>query len=163
MFAYHLILTAAWLALTGDLTVSNTVVGFVLGYAALWLASRATGSKSRSAAYVRRFVTILKFIGYFIKSILAANLSMAKAVLSSNDKLTPAIVEIPLTVKNPAAVTFLANWITLTPGTLTLEVAADSSRLFVHTFQGGDDIDSFRDEIKRDFEKRVIEVFEPHV
>lgn len=158
MFGVNLILAAAWLALTGELTLPNTIVGLVLGYGALWLMHKAQGNESATSAYVHRVPRIGKFFGYFILTILQSNLVMAKAVVSPLSNLKPAIVAIPLDIKHPAGITLLANWITLTPGTLSLEVSDDRNTLFVHTFDVGESAEMFRQQIKHDFERRVMEV-----
>lgn len=158
MFGVNLILAAAWLVLTGDLTLLNTIVGLVLGYGALWLMHKAQGDESATSTYVHRVPLIGKFVGHFILTILQSNLMMAKAVVSPLSNLKPAIVAVPLDIEHPAGITLLANWITLTPGTLSLEVSEDRKTLFVHTFDVGESVETFRQQVKHDFERRVIEV-----
>lgn len=160
MFGVNLILAAAWLALTGELTLPNTIVGLILGYSALWLMHKAQGDESPTSSYIHRVPRIFRFIGTFIRTILQSNLTMAKAVISPLDQLKPAIVGIPLDITHPRAITLLANWITLTPGTLSLEVSEDQKTLFVHTFDVGESVETFRQQIKNDFERRVMEVMQ---
>jgi len=66
---------------------------------------------------------------------------------------------VPLTVQSDAGITLLSNLITLTPGTLTLEVAKDRSQLFVHVMNVGD-VAAFRRSIQTGFERRILELTE---
>lgn len=159
MLIANIILTITWVLLTGEITLTNLAIGFILGYLLLTLVSRSTASE-RLSSYVARWPRLLRFVGYFVGSIIMANVRMTIAIFSPLHRLNPAIVAIPLDVQSSAEITLLANWITLTPGTLSLEVSADRSTLFVHTFDGGADIEAFRQEIKTKFEKRVQEVFQ---
>ena len=158
MFGVNLILAIAWIALTGEFTFINLLVGFGVGYAMMLLTSKAMPSESAMPRYVRSFIQITGFVSYVLWTIILANFRMAKAVLQSPERLNPAIVAVPLDLTSSAEITVLANWITLTPGTLTLEVSEDRSHIFVHTIQC-DDVEAFRDDIKHNFERRIQEVF----
>ena len=68
-----------------------------------------------------------------------------------------AIVAVPLDAKTDAEITMLANLITVTPGSFSLEVSADRSVLYVHAMYV-DDPETFRREIKNGFERRVLEL-----
>lgn len=72
--------------------------------------------------------------------------------------ISPAIVAVPLDVEGDFSVTLLANVISLTPGTLTLDVSDDKRVLYIHSMYGGDDPDAVRREIKSGLERRVLEV-----
>jgi multicomponent Na+:H+ antiporter subunit E len=71
--------------------------------------------------------------------------------------MRPAIVAIPLDLRSPLAITLLAQMITLTPGTLSLDVSSDRRVLYVHSMYV-DDIDAFRRSIKDGFERRLLQV-----
>ena len=66
---------------------------------------------------------------------------------------------VPLEVTSPAAITLLANLITLTPGTLSLDVAPNGRVLYVHAMHV-QDAGAFRREIKEGFERYIKEIFE---
>ena len=78
--------------------------------------------------------------------------------MTPQQRMRPAIVAIPLDVRRDFEITLLANLITLTPGTLSLDVSSDKRVLYVHSMYV-DDIDAFRREIKNGFERRVKELF----
>ena len=70
--------------------------------------------------------------------------------------MTTAIVAITLEAEGSLSISLSANLITLTPGSLTLDISADCRVLYVHTMYA-EDIDQFRLSIK-DLERRVLEV-----
>ena len=150
----HVLLAIAWAALSGQITPENLAGGFVLGYIVLFLSRRALGG----TAYVTKVPVVLRFILYFLVQLFQANVRVAYEVLTPNYNMRPAIVAIPLDVSSDIEITILANLITLTPGTLSLDVSSDKRVLYVHSMFVRD-IDDFRDEIKNGFEKRVKELF----
>jgi len=80
-------------------------------------------------------------------------------LLTSRFLSSPAIVAVPLSVKTDLQITLLANLITLTPGTLSIDVSEDKKFLFVHLMYGANP-DKAIAEIKSGFEKKILEVFE---
>lgn len=153
-FALNIILAAIWSALSGQFSPENFISGFVLGYVLLWLLRRALGGES----YVNKVPQVVLFIGFFLMEVVRANLRVAWEVLTPGHNMRPAIVAVPLDLRNPLQITLLAQMITLTPGTLSLDVSSDRRVLYVHSMYV-DDIDQFRAGIKNGFERRVAEVF----
>ena len=86
---------------------------------------------------------------------------VAFVVLHPNLKsvLKPAIVAVPLTVKSDAEITLLANLITLTPGTLSIDVSEDRRLLYVHVLHLADRQALIAD-IAGGFERKIAEVFQ---
>jgi multicomponent Na+:H+ antiporter subunit E len=160
MFALNLLFALAWIALTGEATVGNFIFGFVLSFGLLYLVQRTIEPREPAVRYFARAFAMADLVLYFIWTVLTANLRMVKAVLLPTSRLAPAIVRIPLTIKDSAAITILANWITLTPGTLTLDVSDEFDAIFVHTIDGGKDVAAFREEITQQYERRVKKVFD---
>ena len=74
----------------------------------------------------------LALIGLFIKELILSALSVAWLVIQPRPRLRPGIVAYPLTLTTDAGITLLANMITLTPGTLSVDVSADKTTLFIH-------------------------------
>ena len=93
-----------------------------------------------------------------LDKLVKANLRVAWEVLTPKHHMRPAIIAIPLDAESDLQITILANFITLTPGTLSLDVSPDRKTLYVHAMYV-DDVDAFRREIKEKLEQRVIEVF----
>ena len=151
-----IVLPLIWMSLTGTFTLRNFAVGFVISSIAIWL----LGSRSDVAfiVYLGRLWRFLRFNVFFIRELVKANLRVAWEVLTPKHHMRPAIIAIPLDVESDLQITILANFITLTPGTLSLDVSPDRRTLYVHAMYV-DDVEGFRREIKEDLEKRVIEVF----
>ncbi len=159
MLGINLLLAVSWLVLTGEFTPGNLVIGYIIGYLTLLWADEATLPDSAMSRYLRRVPKIIALVFYFLWTVIVANFRMARAVLSPLSRLHPAIVAVPLDITDPIGITLLANWITLTPGTLTIEVAEDTKTMYIHTFQCPD-VEAFRAEIKNAFERRIMELYE---
>ena len=85
---------------------------------------------------------------------------MAKLILFKRNKdMRPTWITVPLDLRSPEAITVLAGTITMTPGTVSADVAADGSSLLVHCLDATDP-DAVRDDIKQRYERRLREIFE---
>lgn len=153
MFLLNTLLALAWIALTGTVTPVNLAIGFVVGFGLLWLTQRLM----RPSNYFRKVPQVIGFVLFFLWELLQANLRMLVIVLSPRPAIRPAVVAIPLDIRSNAEITLLANLISLTPGTLYLDVSQDRCVMCVHTMHV-DDLDDFRRSIKDGFERRVMEV-----
>ena len=158
MLLLNILLALAWVALTGQFTLVNFVTGLALGLGMIWLGQRAMVPEGRAsyAGQVRRAVGLIAFFGW---ELVLSNLRVAADVLRPRLRVKPAVVAIPLDDDTNVEITLLANLITLTPGTLSLDVSDDRRVLYVHSIHV-DDVEEFRRGIKRDFEYRVREVFQ---
>jgi multicomponent Na+:H+ antiporter subunit E len=160
MFVLNLLLALAWMLLTGQFEFSNFVAGFVLGYLMLWLGQTAVGgSDFFSSQYFVKVRQVIVFILFFLRELIIANLRVTYHILSPLHKMRPGVVAIPLDVTRDVEIMLLANLITLTPGTLSLDVSEDRHTLYVHTI-AVDDLEAFKQSIKNGLELRVREVFQ---
>jgi multicomponent Na+:H+ antiporter subunit E len=155
LFLINILLALAWVALTGQFTPRNLFTGFVLGYAALWLLYRMTGPN----LYFQKARLVLSFIPFFLWELIKANFRVAYEVVTPHHTMSPGVVAVPLDATSDAEITVLANLITLTPGTLSLDVSTDRKVLYVHVMFVTD-ADTFRHQIKDGFERRVMEIFQ---
>ena len=148
-------LTAAWVALTGEVTLANVLEGAIVS-ALLLVLVRFRGRRgvqlSKAPKAVGLFLSVLK-------ELLLSNAAVARSILRPVSSLSPGIVAVPLDLTSDAGITVLANLVTLTPGTLSLDVSPDRRTLYVHALDVADP-DAFRREVKEGFERRVKEVFE---
>jgi multicomponent Na+:H+ antiporter subunit E len=151
----NVLLALAWGALTGVYTPVNLLAGFLLGYLALWLLQRTSAGPT---AYFSKAPLMTGFILFFLWELIKANLRVMYDVLRPHYGMEPGIVAIPLDVTSDAEITLLANLISLTPGTLSLDVSDDRRTLYVHTMYMHE-VEAFRRSIKHGFERRVQEVF----
>jgi multicomponent Na+:H+ antiporter subunit E len=130
--------------LPGEL-VNGAIVGFGISY---MLRRMYPGSFSTSRA-LSKLKSGSEYMAVFLRELLTANLDVARRVLSPSMPIEPAVVEYRLEVTNPLAVTVLANSITLTPGTLTLDHEPERGVLRVHAIDGGSNPDEVRAPIRR--------------
>jgi multicomponent Na+:H+ antiporter subunit E len=153
LFLWNILLALAWAALSGEFTLLNLMLGFALGFAVLLFVGPALGSSQ----YFAKVTRTSSFIGFFMRELVISNLRVAYDVLTPRHHMKPGIVAVPLDVRTDAEIVLLANLITLTPGTLSLDLSDDRTVLYVHTMYL-DDPEELRREIKEGFERRVLEV-----
>lgn len=149
----NLLLALLWMALVGSREPVQFLLGLLLGYGVLAIVAPLVGS----GAYVLRLPRALAFAGFFLKELLVANLRVARDVVSPRSRRRPGVVAVPLDTRDETEITLLANLLTLTPGTVTLDVADDRSVLYIHAMFV-DDPEALRTEIKDGFERRVQEL-----
>ncbi|MCG8353198.1 MAG: Na+/H+ antiporter subunit E [Chloroflexales bacterium] len=167
MLLLNFVLAAVWMAVQRSFTIADFVVGFVFSFAIVALVQRTLGQDvyplrrrqelpPQSRNYVLRTWHLFSFLIYGLWSIIKANIDVARVVLSPRMDIKPGFVAVPLDVKSDVGITILSNIITLTPGTVTLDVASDRKKLYVHALNVGDP-DALRRDIKHDFERRIRE------
>ena len=149
----NLTLSLAWAFAAGDLTAGRLAQGFALGYVALALTGRAIGA----GVYLRKSIALAKLVAYFLKDLVTANLRVAFDIVTPHHYMRPGVVAIPLDVETDIEITLLGNLITLTPGTLALDVAADRGTMYIHSMYIKDP-EELRREIKDGLEKRILEL-----
>lgn len=160
MFLLNLLLALTWVALTGEISIANFVLGFIVGYVVLWLVQPGTGM-GQGVLGTRYFVKVrrvIEFFFYFVYKLTMANLRVAYYVVQPRMHMRPGIVAVPLDLVADHEITTLVNIITLTPGTLSLDVSDDRRIVYVHVMHV-EDIAAFRHEIKDGFERRIKEIF----
>lgn len=151
-----LLLTVVWLLLANAYTLNSLVFGLLMGLVIPWITAPYWPDRPR----VRNFPMIVEYVLIVLWDILKSNITVARIVLFvPNARLEPAWVTVPLDLHEPEAITALAGTITMTPGTLTAELAADGHSLLVHCLHAPDP-DGVRDEIKERYERRLKEIFE---
>lgn len=155
-FVLNLLLALAWVAITGDVSSSNLAVGFGLGLVTLFFTRRIVGQPT----YLLRLWRVLNLLLFFLWELILSNLRVAYDVLTPGYRLRPGVVGIPLDVRSDMEITLLANMITLTPGSFSLDVSADRRVLYLHVMYLDEDVEDFRRKIKNGFERRILEVFQ---
>jgi len=154
-------LAVVWLFVRG--VTAETVVGeFVIGLAVglpiayafrrFYLPELALGDRLRGLPYAGIY------LGHFGAELLTANVDVAYRVLAPSMPIEPDVIELPLRVETDLAITTIANSITLTPGTLTMDYDAERNTLYVHAIDGRDQ-DSIVDPI-RTWEDLALRIFD---
>jgi len=154
-FLSNILLTLIWVFLTGEYKFNNFLFGFVLSFIILWILSGAEERSSKK--YFKIVPRIISFVLFFIWELTKANIQVAYEVITPKFNMKPGIIAIPLEAKTDLEITLLANLITLTPGTLALDVSTDRSVLYVHGMYVMEK-EEFITDIKQGFEKRLLEI-----
>jgi multicomponent Na+:H+ antiporter subunit E len=127
-FLLNVMLTLIWIALTGSFTYGNLIFGFLISYLVLWIISR----NSLDKRYFTIAFKIISFFFFFLYEMLKANLQVAYEVMSSGFQMKPGIVKLELEARTEVEITLLASLISLTPGTLVLDVSDDKKVMYIH-------------------------------
>lgn len=117
-----------WSALWGDISVANTLWGAVIGLLLLVVVPLA---RPRRPIRIRPLAA-LRFAGYFVWALVRASAIVAWEVVTPGSRVNEGIVAAPLRTRSPGLITLIASSISLTPGTLTLEIREDPPILYVH-------------------------------
>lgn len=133
-----------WVALWGDLSATNVIVGALLGYGTL----RLLPVVHKQHRLPVRLGPMVRFGAMFLWALVRASAVVAWEVVTPRNDINEGIVAIPLRTRSPGLMTLLANAVSLTPGTLTLEVREDPPTLFVHVLHLRD-IEDVRADIHR--------------
>jgi len=151
----NLLLALVWILLTAQPTVENFAGGFLIGLLVLSLV-RSGGEFRR---YTVRWWRSIAFVFYFLGEVVAANVRLLYFLLTPNRNMRSGIVRVPLDIESELGITLLANVLTLTPGTLALDVDTDRRALFVHAIYMKSPQDLVRS-VKEGFERRLREILE---
>ncbi|MBP2560491.1 multicomponent Na+:H+ antiporter subunit E [Neorhizobium galegae] len=153
-YILSLVFAVVWVAVTGSATLHNLIFGFALSTLVLWVVRDEMGARG----YWRRLGRILSLLALFLKELALSAWKVAVLVVSPRMDLKPGIFAFPLTVTRDFEITLLANLITLTPGTLSVDVSEDRKTLFVHAIDCSD-IEATKRDIANGFERKIMEAF----
>lgn len=148
-------LLLVWVALANEVSAGSIALGLVLGLVVPVATSPFWPDRPR----VGRPLKIVEYTLVVLYDIVVANLQVARLILMvPSDRLRSRYVTIPLELTSPEAITVLAGTITMTPGTLSAELAADGRALLVHGLDVPDP-EALVAEIKSRYEARLLEIF----
>ncbi len=152
LFLLNLFLAAGFCAVLGQLNVSGFLAGYLIGYLALWI----TRPLYEPTLYFVKVIKILQLLGYFIWQLIVSNLRVLWDVITPTHISKPGIIGVPLDAKTDFEIMLVANLVSLTPGTLSLDISADRTILYVHVMFL-DDVETTRLQIKEGIEHKVLE------
>jgi multicomponent Na+:H+ antiporter subunit E len=154
LLALHMMLAILWAMATGSLNLPSLMLGFLVAGGVLHFAGPALGNPR----YAVRAFRVVGLALFFLRELLVSSVRVAIDVLRPSLTMIPAVIAVPIELGDDAQITLLANLISLTPGTLTIDVSAEGSTLYVHAMYG-DDPDGVRQHIQHEYERRIQEVF----
>ncbi|MEE4311582.1 MAG: Na+/H+ antiporter subunit E [candidate division KSB1 bacterium] len=106
---------------------------------------------------IKKIFRLIPFTLFYIKEIIIANIRVAIAIVSPKLNFNPGVVAVPLSIESDLEILALANLITMTPGTLSLDVSTDRKVIYIHSLYV-DDIENTRKDIIDGLEARILEV-----
>jgi multicomponent Na+:H+ antiporter subunit E len=153
LFFINTFIALGYIGVQGQFSLSGFLIGFALGYLALWL----TGPLYGRSRYFQRVPKTIRLAGFFLFELLLSTLRVFWDVVTPGHISRPGIVGVPLNAESDMEILLVANLISLTPGTLSIDLSEDRQTLYVHVMFL-DDPDRFRQGIKDGVERRVLEV-----
>lgn len=157
MLLGNILLALAWAALQGEITLTNLLAGYTVGY--VILALMAAGGVVPSTL-TSRSARAVELAGFVVLELVRANLKVAVDVLRPRTTIRPAVLAIPLEVTTDREILLLSTLINITPGSVTIDLSEDRRTLYVHVMHMISP-EASRREIKEGFERRVKLLFEP--
>jgi multicomponent Na+:H+ antiporter subunit E len=131
----NLFLTLAWAALLGSFTLPNLLLGFVLGYLVLFLSRRALPQSK----YFEKVTKAIGFVLFFIWELSIASIRVAIDVVSPRHQMRPRVIAYLMDAHTEVEIVLLSNLLTLTPGSLSLDVSSDRKVLYIHVIYAEDE------------------------
>lgn len=154
VYILSLLLAVVWVVITGSASIHNLIFGFALSTAALWIVRDEMSARG----YLRRLGKMLALFVLFFRELAMSAWKVALVSLDPRMDIKPGILAFPLTVDRDFEITLLANLITLTPGTLSVDVSEDRRTLYVHAIDCSDP-EATRRDIADGFERKILEAF----
>lgn len=151
----NVLLALVWMFLSHSYNPASFIVGYLLGIVIL-LGFRKFFNKK---FYLTNIWAVIKLVCIFLKELVLSNISVLKVILQPQLNMKPGIFAFETVLQKPWEITVLSNLITLTPGTLVIEVSEDNRTLYIHAMNI-DDVQAEIESIRHSFEKAILEVSE---
>lgn len=149
-----LLITFLWVVVVSRFTLGSLVMGLMVGLAIPLLVR----SFWTERPVMRRPLLALALLARVLLDIVVANVEVARLVLGPTARLRPASLELPLALSSPYVATILASIISLTPGTVSVDIDMEGRRLLVHALNAPDPEATIAT-IKRRYEAPLKEIF----
>ncbi|GGY36166.1 monovalent cation/H+ antiporter subunit E [Bacterioplanes sanyensis] len=153
MPVHSLLLWLVWLLLN-DFSAGHIVLGGLLAWGIALVASPFTSAQTK----VVRPLLIPVYFAVLLWDILISNLDVARRVMGPNRSLRPGFVALPLDITGDFPQTALASTISLTPGTVSVDLSSDRRWLYIHVLHLDDEAELIAS-IKQGYERRLREIF----
>lgn len=152
LFMLNLFFALGFSAVRGQFTLTGLLAGFAVGYLALWISKPLYPE----ATYFVRVPRVLHLAGYFLYELVMSNFKVMWEIITPRHSSRPGIIGIELAARTDLEIMLVANMISLTPGTLSLDLSDDRRVLYVH-FMFLEDPEEARRDLKEGLERRVLE------
>ncbi|MFP4005111.1 MAG: Na+/H+ antiporter subunit E [Candidatus Hadarchaeia archaeon] len=149
-------LIVAWIILTHSLSTQELLIGLASAGFVSAISYNLFSKKPLEMLNPKRISRVFAYIPTYIYAEIKSHLDVAYRIIHPDLPIEPSIVKIPTELKSEIGITSLANSITMTPGTLTVDLDEDSSNLYVHWI-------NTQYEKKEDIKKRIISPYGEHL
>ena len=150
-----------WIALTSIKDIQEVIAGILVAALVSIVAGKFLITSIKSEHIFKRIISSIHYLFKFLWEMTKANLHVAYIVIHPNLPIKPGIVKIKTNLTKDSAITVLTSSITLTPGTLTVDVSPDKKEIYVHWIDVlSTDINENTKTIGGKFETLLTEVFE---
>jgi multicomponent Na+:H+ antiporter subunit E len=139
--------------LKNEFNGSTFIIGYILGLGIMFVFRHFFNDRF----YLKRVNAVVLLLLIFARELILSNISVLKAVLKPRLDMKPGIFAFETVLTKDWEITILSNLITLTPGTLVVEVSEDNRILYIHAMDIADKVEAV-DSIKNTFEKAIREV-----
>ncbi len=127
----YLLYFALWIIFNGAVTREICLFGIVIAAAVFWFTCKFMDySIQKEIRIMKRIPKLLRYVCVLVMEIVKANFAVIHMILSEKEEIEPVLVRFRSDMKTPVGRAFLANAITLTPGTIT--VTLEGSEYLVH-------------------------------
>lgn len=148
-----------WLLLTFKINTPNIIIGLIAAFITASVFHKSFLKDVKKFFQPQRYFWIIVYLIIFIWECIKANLDVAYRVLSPKMPIKPGIIKAKTTLKSNIAKTFLANSITMTPGTITVDIVEDD--FYIHwIYVSSKDPAEYTDKVLGRFEKYLKRIFE---
>lgn len=157
-----LIAFLVWSLLTWVPDAQHLIIGIFVAWLVTFMVSDLFNSQPKVAKLpLRAFYFCVFYLPIFLWECLKANIDVAYRVLHPALPINPGIVKVETSLKSDVALTFLANSITLTPGTLSVDIDKDNGVLYIHWIDvKAKDVESCTRIIVQRFERILKKIFD---
>ncbi|MEI5984393.1 Na+/H+ antiporter subunit E [Sphingobacterium sp. PU5-4] len=152
-FLMNLLLSFIWVALTGSMLYSNFIFGYLLGFGVLWIMNR----NESDVRYFYRVPKIISFFFFFLYELIKANVQVAYDVITPKYFFKPGIVRYPVNANTDFEINLLSTFISLTPGTLIIDISDDKKAIYIHVMYLKDE-EQFIRTLKTGVERKLLDL-----
>jgi multicomponent Na+:H+ antiporter subunit E len=149
----NIVIAVIWMFLQNEFSFVQFFIGYIVGLLMLFFLRRFL----RFDFYFRKVYAFFKLIMLFIYKLILANYDVVKIIIKPKMDIQPGIIAVPTSLKTDWEKTLLANLISLTPGTLTMNFSEDGQTLYIHSIHVPDKEAAIK-EIHESFERAILEV-----
>lgn len=151
----NILIAFLWMLLMDENELKTTTffAGFLVGMGIIFLLHRFFGTRF----YLRRVFACFKLLFIFISELTQSSVLVLKQILSPRLKIQPGIFRYETVLRSDIELTMISLLLTLTPGSVVMEVMPDENILFVHAMDVENERDAILSQLKN-FEKAIMEV-----